>query len=80
MGLPDILQHSLQGVARRLIEAAESLAKERGLSHMYVHVVIDNEAAQALYSGCGFEVEREESADAARKRQHGRRLLLRKVL
>lgn len=60
--------------------AAESILKERGVSHLYVHVVVDNTAARALYSGCGFDVEKEESADAARKRQHGRRLLLGKSL
>jgi ribosomal protein S18 acetylase RimI-like enzyme len=70
----------LQGVARKLVTAAETIAKERGIAHMYVHVVVDNTAARALYSACGFDVEREESADAARKRQHGRRLLLGKSL
>lgn len=70
----------LQGVAKWLVSAAESIARERGVSHMYVHVVMDNAAARALYSACGFDVERKESADAARKRQHGRRLLLGKSL
>ena len=48
--------------------------------HVYVHVVEDNFAAIALYENCGFKIEAEETTDAARKRQHGRRLLLEKAL
>ena len=59
---------------------AEAILKERGVSHVYVHVVVNNTAARALYTGCGFTVEKEEGADVARKRQHGRRLLLGKSL
>lgn len=72
--------HLLQGIAKRLIAAAESLAQRREVSHVYVHVAVDNVGARALYSACGYDVEKEESADAARKRQHGRRLLLVKSL
>lgn len=47
-----------------------------GVLYMYVHVVEDNVGAIALYQNCGFHVETQEDVDAARKRQHGRRLLL----
>lgn len=66
----------LQGVAKALIQSSLAVAKERDILHVYVHVVEDNAAAIALYKSCGFEVESEEDADAAWKRQHGRRLLL----
>ena len=59
-----------------LIEAACNAASEHSVEHVYVHVVKDNEAALQLYTSSGFEVESQEGADAARKRQHGRRLLL----
>lgn len=52
------------------------MARQRGVLCMYVHVVSDNAAALKLYQAAGYEVESEESADAARRRQHGRRLLL----
>jgi ribosomal protein S18 acetylase RimI-like enzyme len=56
------------------------LAAGRAVKHLYVHVVKDNEPALLLYTSCGFQVESEESVDAARKRQHGRRVLLWKML
>jgi ribosomal protein S18 acetylase RimI-like enzyme len=51
-------------------------ARARGVEHVYVHVVVDNGAAVGLYERSGFRLEAQESADSARKRQHGRRLLL----
>lgn len=70
----------MQGIAHALIEAALAVAKAMGVLHVYVHVVDDNVGAIALYEGCGFDIETEEDVDTARKRQHGRRLLLWKPL
>eukprot|EP00892_Ulva_mutabilis_P008701 jgi/Ulvmu1/6202/UM028_0058.1 len=68
------------GVAKALIKCALVVAQKMGVLQVYVHVVQDNAAAIALYQMCGFTVEAEEDADTARKRQHGRRLLLRTPL
>eukprot|EP01025_Chloroclados_australasicus_P064302 TRINITY_DN8576_c0_g1_i3.p1 TRINITY_DN8576_c0_g1~~TRINITY_DN8576_c0_g1_i3.p1 ORF type:complete len:334 (+),score=25.40 TRINITY_DN8576_c0_g1_i3:130-1002(+) len=68
------------GVAKALVDAASAHARSSGVLHVYVHVVEENGAALRLYRACGFEVESEESVDLARKRQHGRRLLLGRAL
>lgn len=70
----------LQGIARDLIDTALLWAQSRGVTHMYVHVIEGNEAAQQLYDTCGFDVEGRERADAAARRQQGRRFLLCKAL
>jgi GNAT superfamily N-acetyltransferase len=73
----EMSQHAaVQGVAAGLVDAAIQRARKNGVIHLYVHVVHDNLAARKLYERCGFDVEEEEAADAARKRQHSRRLLL----
>lgn len=43
-----------QGVARALVAAAESLAREGGADEMVILTDTDNEAAQALYLEMGF--------------------------
>ena len=47
---------------------------------MYVHVIEGNTAAEQLYDACGFSIESAERADAAARRQQGRRFLLCRVL
>jgi ribosomal protein S18 acetylase RimI-like enzyme len=69
-----------RGVARLLLEDAAALAAEQGVSMLYVHVAVDNDAAHALYSSSGFEQESEESADVGRRAgRPARRLLLRRL-
>ena len=47
-----------------------------GISDLYVHVAVDNEAARNLYTKCGFVYESEEPAWQARFLDRPRRLLL----
>jgi RimJ/RimL family protein N-acetyltransferase len=47
-----------------------------GITDLYVHVAINNEAAQKLYNKCGFVYESEEPAWKARFLGRPRRLLL----
>lgn len=69
-----------RGVARALMAAAEAAAAGAGVRHLYVHVVADNAAAERLYVGAGFEVEREETEAVARQLQRPRRKILHKRL
>jgi len=43
------------GVATSLIRAAERVARRWGFSEMWLHVLIDNAGALALYEGLGYE-------------------------
>jgi len=67
-----------KGVAKLLIESAASLAREKGLAPLYVHVVATNEPARVLYESMGFVFEAEETQEEARTRGKERRLLLRR--
>ena len=63
-----------------LVGAAAEYAASRAVSDLYVHVAVDNAAAQRLYQQCGFVVEKQESAGAARALSRpARRLLHRKL-
>ena len=44
-----------RGIARELIEAAETLCRQRDLRRILLEVRQDNEAARQLYTGMGFE-------------------------
>ncbi len=46
------------GVGRALIDAAESVARERGLPHLSLMVTDANQAAVDLYASVGFHTER----------------------
>lgn len=63
---------------RLLVECAASMAAERGLHPLYVHVVATNEPARTLYESMGFAYDGEETETEARKRGKDRRLLLRR--
>lgn len=70
-----------QGIASNLIEEACKLSLERGVEHMYVHVVADNEPARLLYENhCGFTIEQQENESTARALNRPRRLLLHRAL
>lgn len=47
-----------QGIARRLLSAAESAARERGLPHVALMVTEDNAPARELYAQAGYLTER----------------------
>ncbi|XP_019256135.1 PREDICTED: uncharacterized protein LOC109234559 isoform X2 [Nicotiana attenuata] len=64
------------GLGCALIAKAKTVAKEMGISDLYVHVAIDNEPAKKLYMKCGFVYENEEPAWQARFLDRPRRLLL----
>lgn len=59
-----------------LVDKSKKLAREWGITDLYVHVAINNEAAQKLYNKCGFVYESEEPAWKARFLGRPRRLLL----
>jgi ribosomal protein S18 acetylase RimI-like enzyme len=69
-----------RGVGRALIRFAEAAAHAAGVRHLYVHVVADNTSAESLYTGCGFEVESEESEAYAHGLRRPRRKILHKQL
>ncbi|VVB15753.1 unnamed protein product [Arabis nemorensis] len=64
------------GVGYKLIEKSKGIAREWGITDMYVHVTVDNEAAKRLYMKSGFEQESIEPAWQARYLNRPQRLLL----
>uniref|UniRef100_A0A0D9X5Y4 N-acetyltransferase domain-containing protein n=1 Tax=Leersia perrieri TaxID=77586 RepID=A0A0D9X5Y4_9ORYZ len=64
------------GLGYALVDKSKKLAREWGITDLYVHVAINNEAAQKLYNKCGFVYESEEPAWKARFLGRPRRLLL----
>uniref|UniRef100_A0A1J3DRF2 N-acetyltransferase domain-containing protein n=1 Tax=Noccaea caerulescens TaxID=107243 RepID=A0A1J3DRF2_NOCCA len=64
------------GVGYKLIETSKGVAREWGITDLYVHVTVDNEAAKSLYMKSGFERESAEPAWQARYLNRPQRLLL----
>ncbi|CAM0903304.1 unnamed protein product [Alopecurus aequalis] len=64
------------GLGHALVGKSKKLAREWGITDLYVHVAINNEAAQKLYMKSGFVYESEEPAQKARHLGRPRRLLL----
>ncbi|NJM96735.1 MAG: GNAT family N-acetyltransferase [Phormidesmis sp. RL_2_1] len=46
--------HRRQGAAQQLLSACENIALDWGFDHIYLHVMSDNAAAQALYHRAGY--------------------------
>lgn len=44
-----------KGAAKQLLHTCESVALQWGFHHVYLHVMADNEVAQALYEQAGYE-------------------------
>nr|XP_010913600.1 uncharacterized protein LOC105039220 isoform X3 [Elaeis guineensis] len=64
------------GLGYALVSKSKKVAREWGISDLYVHVAVDNEAAQKLYQKSGFVYENEEPAWQARFLGRPRRFLL----
>ncbi|XP_030459024.1 uncharacterized protein LOC115679548 isoform X2 [Syzygium oleosum] len=64
------------GLGYALIAKSKIVAQEWGITDLYVHVAVDNEAARNLYMKSGFEYESEEPAWQARFLDRPRRILL----
>ncbi|XP_039164124.1 uncharacterized protein LOC104436722 isoform X1 [Eucalyptus grandis] len=64
------------GLGYALIAKSKIVAQEWGITDLYVHVAVDNEAAKKLYMKSGFEYESEEPAWQARFLDRPRRILL----
>ncbi|KAL2232735.1 uncharacterized protein LOC105155638 [Sesamum indicum] len=64
------------GLGYELIAESKVVAEDWGISDLYVHVAVDNEAAKNLYLKSGFTLESDEPAWQARFLDRPRRLLL----
>ncbi|XP_047322098.1 uncharacterized protein LOC124925990 [Impatiens glandulifera] len=64
------------GLGYVLVEKSKTIAKDWGISDLYVHVAVDNDPAKHLYMKNGFTCESEELARQARFLDRPRRLLL----
>ncbi|XP_026658258.1 uncharacterized protein LOC103701680 isoform X3 [Phoenix dactylifera] len=64
------------GLGYALVSKSKKVAREWGIGDLYVHVAVDNEAAQKLYQKSGFVYENEEPAWQARFLGRPRRFLL----
>ncbi|XP_020572370.1 uncharacterized protein LOC110019131 isoform X3 [Phalaenopsis equestris] len=64
------------GLGHALIAKSKNVARHWGITDLYVHVAVDNEAAQKLYERSGFIYENEEPAWQARFLGRPRRFLL----
>ena len=47
--------HRRQGAAKQLLHTCESVALQWGFHDIYLHVMADNQAAQALYAQAGYQ-------------------------
>ncbi|CAN6461988.1 unnamed protein product [Victoria cruziana] len=65
-----------KGIAYALIDKSKKIAKEWGISDLYIHVAVDNDAAKKLYSKSGFIYESDEPAWQARFLGRPRHMLL----
>ncbi|XP_050373539.1 uncharacterized protein LOC126791171 [Argentina anserina] len=64
------------GLGHALVAKSKMVAKDWGISDLYVHVAVDNEPAKQLYTKSGFVYESDEPAWQARFLDRPRRLLL----
>ncbi|KAJ7955720.1 Acyl-CoA N-acyltransferase protein [Quillaja saponaria] len=64
------------GLGYALIEKSKIIARDWGISDLYVHVAVENEPAKKLYMKSGFVYETDEPARQARFLDRPRRILL----
>ncbi|XP_077238231.1 GCN5-related N-acetyltransferase 7, chloroplastic-like isoform X1 [Tasmannia lanceolata] len=64
------------GVGYALVSKSKKIARGWGITDLYSHVAVDNEAAKKLYMKCGFVYESDEPAWQARFLGRPRRFLL----
>lgn len=67
-----------QGIARKLLNGCEQVAREWGYQNISLHVLEDNHAAKQLYFSSGYQVHRIECSLSSWLFKHPRRLLLSK--
>ncbi|KAL5699375.1 hypothetical protein ACHQM5_030289 [Ranunculus cassubicifolius] len=64
------------GIGSTLVAISKKIAQQWGMTDLYVHVAVDNEAARQLYIKSGFVYENDEPAWQARFLDRPRRILL----
>lgn len=69
-----------QGVARKLLHAAEQLSLDWGFRELYLHVMADNARARLLYQSMGYQLYQVEPTLFSLLNLQPARLLLKKVL
>lgn len=69
-----------QGVARQLLQAAETLTLDWGFRALSLHVMTDNTRAKLLYQNMGYQLQREEPTLWSVLNLQPSRLLLKKAL
>ncbi|XP_024399712.1 GCN5-related N-acetyltransferase 7, chloroplastic [Physcomitrium patens] len=69
-----------RGIGVALLLQSQKIAQHWGITSLYVHVVVTNDAAVKLYSKGGFILEKEETASEARNQARPRRKLLHKFI
>ncbi|ASC73553.1 hypothetical protein XM38_045220 [Halomicronema hongdechloris C2206] len=74
------LRYRRRGIALRLLGACETVARDWGFDHLYLHVMEDNRDAQQLYYKAGFLLQQAESTPLSALGLQPRRLLLSKSL
>jgi len=74
------LRYRRRGIALRLLKACETVARDWGFDHLYLHVMEDNWDARQLYHKAGFHLQQAESTPLSVLGLQPRRLLLKKVL
>ncbi|WP_126388955.1 GNAT family N-acetyltransferase [Pseudanabaena sp. ABRG5-3] len=67
-----------RGVAKQLLLAAEKTVKQWGFSHLYMHVLEDNQPARSLYDDIGYRLHDQENSLNHWLLGHPRRFLLQK--
>lgn len=72
--------HRRQGIARRMIQTCETVAKQWGHSDLYLHVLENNQPARALYASLGFSTRHAEFSVSGLILGQPRQLLLHKSL
>lgn len=69
-----------QGIARKLLEAAEQLSLDWGFRELYLHVMADNTRARLLYKNMGYQLQQVEPTLFSLLNLQPSRLLLKKSL
>jgi ribosomal protein S18 acetylase RimI-like enzyme len=69
-----------QGVAKKLLDTCETIARDRGFQDLYLHVMEDNHQARQLYANAGYQAKQPDSFWHCWGLRYPRKLLLHKWL